>query len=44
MPPQMTLQKRPLGKTGIFVTPVGLGMMEFSGGGSLLGLVFPPIP
>jgi aryl-alcohol dehydrogenase-like predicted oxidoreductase len=44
MSPQLTLQKRPLGKTGILVTPVGLGMMEFSGGGSLLGLAFPPIP
>jgi aryl-alcohol dehydrogenase-like predicted oxidoreductase len=38
------VQKRSLGKTEIRVTPIGLGMMEFSGGGGLLGLVFPAIP
>jgi len=27
------VSKRTLGKTGIKVTPIGLGMMEFAGGG-----------
>jgi aryl-alcohol dehydrogenase-like predicted oxidoreductase len=35
---------RPLGKTGIRVTPIGLGVMELSGGGGLLGRAFPVIP
>jgi len=37
------IEKRFLGKTDIRVTPVGLGMMEFSGGGGWLGAVFPVI-
>ncbi len=36
-------EKRSLGKTNVQVTPIGLGTMEFSGGGGLLGLVFPVI-
>lgn len=39
-----SISTRPLGSTGIQVTPIGLGMMEFSGGGGLLGYVFPMIP
>jgi aryl-alcohol dehydrogenase-like predicted oxidoreductase len=43
----MTLQeqisKRVLGKTDIKVTPIGLGVMEFAGGGGLLGSAFPVI-
>ena len=35
--------KRLLGKTNIEVTPIGLGMMEFSGGGGLMGFAFPKI-
>jgi aryl-alcohol dehydrogenase-like predicted oxidoreductase len=35
---------RPLGKTGLFVSPIGLGTMEMAGGGGLLGMVFPVIP
>ena len=35
--------KRFLGKTNIEVTPIGLGMMEFSGGGGLMGFAFPKI-
>jgi aryl-alcohol dehydrogenase-like predicted oxidoreductase len=35
---------RTLGKTDIKVTPIGLGTMELSGGGSFLGMVFPVIP
>lgn len=39
-----TLTTRSLGKTGIQVSPIGLGLMEFSGGGGLLGYAFPRIP
>jgi aryl-alcohol dehydrogenase-like predicted oxidoreductase len=34
---------RYLGKTSIQVTPIGLGMMEFAGGGGLMGSAFPII-
>ena len=37
------IKKRPLGETGMYVTPIGLGMMEFAGGGGLMGFVFPII-
>lgn len=44
MSTQITFLTRTLGKTGIHVTPVGLGMMEFSGGvGGMIGSQFPPI-
>jgi aryl-alcohol dehydrogenase-like predicted oxidoreductase len=36
--------KRELGKTGIQITPIGLGVMELSGGGGMLGRIFPVIP
>jgi len=39
-----TISTRPLGKTGIQVTPIGLGVMELAGGGSLVGRAFPVIP
>ncbi len=35
---------RSLGKTGIRVTPIGFGAMEFSGGGGMAGRIFPVIP
>jgi aryl-alcohol dehydrogenase-like predicted oxidoreductase len=35
---------RSLGKAEIKITPIGLGMMEFAGGGGLLGMAFPTIP
>jgi aryl-alcohol dehydrogenase-like predicted oxidoreductase len=38
------IQMRRLGKTDVFVTPIGLGVMEFAGGGGLLGRMFPVIP
>ena len=44
MPSETTIQKRSLGKTSIQVTPIGLGVMEFSGGGGLFGSMFPIIP
>src|SRR5512140_2792274 len=37
------VMKRTLGKTNIEVTPIGLGMMEFAGGGGLMGSAFPII-
>src|SRR5690349_7033997 len=37
------IRKRPLGKTGMEVTPIGLGMMEFAGGGGMMGPAFPVI-
>jgi aryl-alcohol dehydrogenase-like predicted oxidoreductase len=37
------IKMRSLGQTGIMVTPIGLGMMEFAGGGGLLGAAFPTI-
>jgi aryl-alcohol dehydrogenase-like predicted oxidoreductase len=40
---EIEIQKRELGQTGIYVTPIGLGMMEFSGGGGLMGFAFPVI-
>ncbi len=39
-----TPSTRPLGKTGIQVTPIGLGVMELGGGGGLFGRAFPVIP
>lgn len=42
MQPETTLL-RTLGKTDIKITPIGLGMMEFSGGGGLMGAAFPKI-
>lgn len=44
MPAQLQFPVRALGKTGIAITPIGLGLMEFSGGPSLLGRLFPVIP
>jgi aryl-alcohol dehydrogenase-like predicted oxidoreductase len=40
----ITIHTRSLGKTGIQITPIGLGVMDFSGGGGLIGRVFPVIP
>jgi aryl-alcohol dehydrogenase-like predicted oxidoreductase len=37
------LQKRPLGKTDLEVTPIGLGVMQFSGGDGLSGMMFPTL-
>src|SRR5450759_4337311 len=41
MASEQSISKRTLGKTNIQVTPIGFGMMEFSGGGGLLGRAFP---
>jgi len=43
MPTESTFPLRTLGKTDIKITPIGLGMMEFGGGGGLLGVAFPNI-
>jgi aryl-alcohol dehydrogenase-like predicted oxidoreductase len=41
---ERSISMRTLGKTNIRVTPIGLGMMEFAGGGGLMGSAFPVIP
>ncbi len=38
------IQLRPLGKTDILVSPIGLGVMEFAGGRGIMGRMFPVIP
>ncbi len=43
MSAQQPMSMRTLGKTNIKVTPIGLGMMEFAGGGGLMGSAFPVI-
>ena len=43
MPGKQSISMRTLGKTNIRVTPIGLGMMEFAGGGGLMGSAFPVI-
>ena len=43
MPATTTQLLRRLGNTDIHITPIGLGMMEFGGGGGLLGMAFPVI-
>jgi aryl-alcohol dehydrogenase-like predicted oxidoreductase len=40
----MTIKKRPLGKTGIEVTPIGLGVMQFSGNGLLYRSMLSKVP
>ncbi|NIM93390.1 MAG: aldo/keto reductase [Anaerolineales bacterium] len=38
------LQKRTLGGTSFQVSPIGLGVMQFSGGDGLSGMMFPNLP
>jgi aryl-alcohol dehydrogenase-like predicted oxidoreductase len=38
-----TYQKRPLGQTGMKVTPIGLGVMQFSGGSGVSNMLFPDL-
>src|SRR5512143_3550080 len=40
----LQIEKRALGRTGLMLTPIGLGVMEFAGGGGLVGLAFPILP
>jgi aryl-alcohol dehydrogenase-like predicted oxidoreductase len=44
MEAKQMIATRSLGKTGIQVSPIGLGLMELSGGGGLIGRMFPVIP
>jgi len=37
------VEKRPLGRTDIRVTPIGLGTLDFAGGGGLIGRVTPVV-
>ena len=39
-----TTQKRRLGGTDLEVSPIGLGVMQFSGGKGMTGILFPDIP
>ena len=39
----VVMDKRPLGQTGYKITPVGLGVMQFSGGSGMFGMVFPDL-
>jgi aryl-alcohol dehydrogenase-like predicted oxidoreductase len=43
MPGEINSNLRTLGNTDIKITSIGLGMMEFSGGGGLMGAAFPII-
>jgi len=43
MATNVQVSRRKLGNTNIEITPIGLGMMEFSGGGGLMGFAFPVI-
>ena len=43
MSSEQSIAMRTLGKTDIQVTPIGLGVMEFAGGGGLAGFAFPVI-
>jgi len=43
MPARTNSPLRTLGRTDIKITPIGLGMMEFAGGGGLMGVAFPII-
>lgn len=43
MPAGTNSPLRTLGRTDIRITPIGLGMMEFAGGGGLMGFAFPAI-
>ena len=36
--------KRPLGQTGYLVTPIGLGVMQFSGASGVFRMVYPDLP
>jgi aryl-alcohol dehydrogenase-like predicted oxidoreductase len=38
------IELRPLGKTDILVSPIGLGVMEFAGAPGIFGRIFPIIP
>jgi len=40
----MQFKRRRLGRTDIEVTPIGLGVMQFSGGSGLFGSMFPVLP
>jgi aryl-alcohol dehydrogenase-like predicted oxidoreductase len=41
MAENIVMKKRSLGATGIQVTPIGLGVMQFSGGAGMMGKAFP---
>ncbi|MCK5054351.1 MAG: aldo/keto reductase [Anaerolineales bacterium] len=38
-----SVRKRRLGQTDIYVTPIGLGVMQFAGGAGIFGMMFPEI-
>jgi aryl-alcohol dehydrogenase-like predicted oxidoreductase len=44
MQPNLPISHRTLGNSDLQVSPIGLGVMELSGGGGMLGRAFPVIP
>ena len=40
---EINLETRQLGRTGITITPIGLGVMQFSGGKGVFGFMFPDL-
>ena len=40
----MSVELRPLGNTGIMISPIGLGVMQFAGGKGTFKTMFPAIP
>lgn len=37
------IEMRPLGRTGMQISPIGLGVMQFSGGKGIFGMMFPEL-
>lgn len=42
--PEVVANRRQLGRTGIEITPIGLGVMQFAGGSGVFRFMFPAMP